>query len=270
MSLSNLGVEWIIAIVVILAAFGYAAFWAFNIRRKLTVKLYRHQALGIGFVAICVGYFAWGLTNNISYIPAALVEYPIDNIGFFLFLACLVPLLYWTDSSLLAARDSDPLQRDVLGWSHIRLVVWPAVVICLVAGGTYTAYELVFLSKLTAQLGNSVYLVDVPFILNIIAILVPVGSPLVAALIFLPFAIRRTKDLTLRRHVMWLGLAVSFLVVTLILNGFLLVPNTHPFAEYKLGPAAPVIVGIPLILSAYCLYRSARAVIPIYSFTEAK
>jgi hypothetical protein len=261
LSLSSFDIGTIVAAALVILAFAYAAFWAFNIRRNLQVELYRHQALGIGLVAVCVGYFTYVLDNGINYLPVAASEYPLDDIFFYSFLACLVPLLYWTDSSLLAARNSDPLLRDVLHWGRIRNVLWGAVVICLGAGGAYVVYQSVFLSQQAAQAGNSTYLVGVPFILNLTAVVVPLGVPLAVGPVFLSVAVRRTKDLTLRRHMKWFGLGAAFLVSGALASELLI-------ALLGNSLLLPISLLVLFSSSAYCFYRSARAVLPIYSFTE--
>jgi len=259
LSLSSLDFETIIAAAIVLLAYAYAAFWALNIRRNLKIGLYRHQALSIGLVAICAAWFTSLVDGGTNYLPVALFEEPISSIGFFSFLACLVPILYWTDSSLLAARDSDPLQRDVLGWGRIRVALWGAVAVSLVGGGAYTVYELVFLAQQTAA--SNTYLVDVPFILNFFAIVIPLAVPPASALIFLPVAVRRTRDLTLRRHLKWFGLGAGFLGLGALVDLYLT----------PLGIASPIPIAslVFFVTSAYSFYRSARATVPIYSFTEA-
>jgi hypothetical protein len=263
LSLSSFDIGTIVAAAIVILAFAYAAFWAFNIRRNLKVKLYRHQALGIGLVAVGVGYFTFVLDNGISYLPVSIFEYPLADIFFYSFLACLVPLLYWTDSSILAARDSDPLQRDVLHWGRIRNVLWGAVVICLGAGGAYVVYQSLFLSQQAAQAGNSTYLVGVPLILNIIAVVVPLAVPLAVGPVFLSVAVRRTKDLTLRRHMKWFGLGAAFLVSGALAEVLAILITPHGNSLLL-----PISLLALFSASAYCFYRSARAVLPIYSFTE--
>lgn len=260
MSLSDIDYETITAGVLVILAYAYAAFWALNIRRKLNVKLYRHQALGVGLVAICVAYLTSFVDGAANYLPAAFFQFPLDEL-FVTFLACPFPLLYWTDSSLLAARDSDPLQRDVLQWSRIRNILLGAVVFSLVAGGAYTVYQDVFLTQATIQAGGSVYLTDVPNFLNLIAVFVPLVVPLAVGPIFLPVAVRRTKDLTLRRHLKWFAFGGGLLVLGIAADFVLGGPSAISFPY-------PIISLILFGVSAYCFYRSARAVIPIYSFEE--
>ena len=261
MSLSSFDIATIAAAAAVILAYAYVAYWALNIRRNLRVKLYRHQALGIGLVAICVAYFTFIVDGGGNYLPAAFTEYPIDDIGFFSFLACLAPLLYWTDSSLLAARDSDPLQRDILGWGRIRVPLWGIVAACLVGGGAYVAYETIFLAQQTAQAGNSAYLVGLPDIINGIAIAVPLVVPLVTPLIFLTVVVRRSRDLTLRSHLKWFGLGAAFLGLGVLVDVLL----TPVEGSSLLFPISSLVL---FVGSAYGFYRSARATIPIYSFAE--
>ena len=259
---SSIEYETVAAAAAVMLVYLYAALWALNIRRKLSVRLYRHQALGVGLVAICIAYFSFFIDVPVGHFFPSASQFPLDEL-FVTFLACPLPLLYWTDSSLLAARDSDPLQRDVLGWSRVRNILKGAVVVSLVAGGAYTIYQIIFLTQATIQAGSSEYLVGVPGILNFVAFLVPLVVPFAVVPIFLPVAVRRTKDLTLRRHLKWF-----------MSGGALLLLGAVAGLALGLGVAAassPLILVFPLALfgtSAYCFYRSARAVIPIYSFKE--
>jgi len=248
LSLSSFDVVTIVAAAVVILAYAYAAFWALNIRRNLRVKLYRHQALGIALVVVCVAWFTVFVDDVGNYLPAALSEYPLSSVVFFSFLACLAPLLYWTDSSILAARDSDPLQRDVLGWGRIRVALIGAVAVCLVGGGAYTVYEDIFLSQQLSQLSpnNVVYLYGAPFIINIIAQIVPLVVPPASTAIFLPVAVRRTRDLTLRRHLKWFVLGAAFFGLGAIVDLFL-----TPLGNTFLIPISSLVL---FVASAYSFY----------------
>jgi len=247
---SSYDIEVLIGGIAVLAVYGYAAFWAFNIRKGLTVKLYRNQALGIGLVGISLAYFTYAfdsLANFVIPLPTttASTETVASGISFALILFAVLPLFYWTDQSLQAARQSDPLERDQFHWNRVRFFLWIAILFTLVIGlfGTYT--------EVTSSSG-------LIFIIVIISVLIEWGIPLASSAILLPFAWRRSYDLTFRRHLKWFALAAISLGLSFV--WFLL--SSPPSNEY-------VSSGIQfsfLLISGYFLYRSARAVVPLYAF----
>jgi hypothetical protein len=166
--------------------FLYAAYWAFGIRRRLAVRLYRNQTLGIGLVAP-------------TFLLAALLGTAIAY-----YLAVIV-IFYWIDASILAARRSDPLLRDTFRWSRLRIVPWALSMI-----GAVTIIGLAVATRDISygETGGTVPLLDNLWTLP--TILIPI-----LGVVLLPFAARRSKDSALRRHLIWFGLfgVCQFLVI---------------------------------------------------------
>jgi hypothetical protein len=96
--------------------FAYTAFWAFNIRRAQTARIYRNQALGMGFVAL-----VWIIFSLAAILPSSILTPTAGAIGFCFI---MLGLFYWVDASIIAARRSDPLLRDTLRWSELRTYLW--------------------------------------------------------------------------------------------------------------------------------------------------
>ena len=195
--------------------FLYPAFWAFSIRRALAVRLYRNQALGIGLV--CVSF-------AISF---------LDNTGVGYGIALLV-IFYWIDASFLAARRSDPLLRDTLHWSKLRIIFWALSIFTVIP----TAIYQILTGNGPSAPGND--LLGVIFIAFFI--LIPASGIGLFAV-----ASRRSGDHALRRHLAWFGLFVLSQSATITIALF------GGGATYFLGFA----------VGGFCLYKSARSLVPL-------
>ena len=156
--------------------FAYPAYWAFDIRRALRIRLYRSQALGIGLV--CVAYVAGAF----------------DSTGTAYGIFILV-VLYWIDASFRAARRSDPLLRDSLHWSKLRIVFW------ILTGGAIvaqtTGYFLGYSDFVPTSNSLGGLLLVLPFFL------VPASGVALGTVVA-----RRSGDSNLRKHLAWFALFV--------------------------------------------------------------
>jgi hypothetical protein len=239
---SSLGIANIAIIAFTLLIIAYAAFWAFNIRRALPVKLYRNHALGVAVVAIGLALLdiEWVL------IDAAIEQLPylfLTLFGFF------IVMFYWIDSAVLSARRADPLLRDSARWIRLRRPLWAIIVITVafaigssVAG--YAGYGDIFL---------------IPFIL--------VG---VSGAVVLPLAARHSKDITLNRHLRWFGVFSIFLIGWVLMNLAATVSTAMNPATLLISPLSVTtsylvdlvnIVG--LSGGGYSLYKGARSLAPM-------
>jgi hypothetical protein len=189
----------------------------------LGVRLYRNQALGIGLVAAASASLAllFGVTigGNVAVIDLQALE--------FLF------LFYWIDSSVLAARRSDPLVRDEYHWSRLRVPLWGANLVGLALS----------------------LLVHLP---------VQIILTLVVGIVMLPTAARRSGDAIFRMHLRWFGFYALLQIVAfsgIFLPFFLTGAPTSSssiITYISIGIFVPGAWG-----GAYCLYRSARALVPL-------
>ena len=225
-------------IIVIPFVFGiwlYAAYWGFNVRRALAVKLYRNQALGIALIAIAltpdaIAHALVGLGGRHYFVAFSVIETFVALINF-----------YFVDASVLAGRRSDPLLRDTLHWKTVRLFVWPAVVAVLIGISSYAAYLQTSNVTVSAQTSG---LVGALFGLTWLSV----------AVIALPITAYRSKDPRLHSHFAWFAVYVALgYLPTLFGNGAVVVSVIVNGALLDVG----------LVFWGYALYRSARALVPL-------
>ena len=203
--------------------FVYAAYWAFDIRKALAVPVYRRQALGIGLVSLGFALLVPSITGNFS-LPQPLLQVPI------------LILFFWIDVTVLAARRSDPLVRDILQWRRVRIVLWALEIIAIVIGES--------LIVLTGQLfSNSI---------NPVYWILPTFITFTAGAVYLPFSALRSKDNTFRKHLGWFGL---FLIVLLV--------GTISSVSFAFSDITFVLLIVTFIIGGYCLYRGVRSLVPL-------
>jgi hypothetical protein len=209
---------------------GYAIYWAFDIRKALSTREFRNQALGIGLVSL-----GWTLFNVVFFLGGYGLSFPYVDIPVLTF-AVLVTF-YWTDTSILVALKTDPLMRNTLRWRQVRLVLWAVfvatVVLALSAANAYIEQYLPQLTLIYGPIG----------IVNIfILIVVTAGAFLVSVV--------RSKNSTLRRHLAWFGLSLGTWI------GFL----AFAFGSVEQVGGAQVLAYASF---SYCLYRSAKSLAPL-------
>lgn len=228
-----------------LATLFYAAYWAFDIRHALAVRIYKNQILGVGLLSILFVY-----TFFISSIGAISGPYGslIGILELLFGLAGILGVLYFVDASVLASRRLDPLLRDILCWSKVRYAFWAYEIFAtfftlLDAIFSHAAGTPLFLTHIVTY----GYTISFPFVFLV---------PLFSFLVLIPVAIR-AKDPQLREHFRWLGLmAVIALVYLIPLGG----PSTTP-EGLLIGTIVVLILG-------YCLYKSARSLVPLNRISQ--
>jgi hypothetical protein len=212
---------------------GYSVYWALDLRRLLSAQLYRNQALALGLVAVAWAGFELATVGSVTYYPGNSV---IGDISLLTLVIVLVVTFYFTDSSVLAARKSDPLYRDTFRWRRLRLVVWPVIVISLLALLVLAAVSLSFLFST----GLFTILVFVPFFGTF-------GS----ALVLLPVSGRRSRDKTLRKNLQWFGLFGASILVTFVIG---ILTN---------GVVSQATFYLLFAVGSYCIYRSTKSLAPL-------
>ena len=228
--LENLArVAWLLVTAAVLF---YASYWALIIRRALAVQSYRNQALGVALIALFQGVTTIGFAGT----EGASGRTPLDLLALGANTILFLFVFYWIDASVLAAKRSDPLLRDTLHWRSLRLVLWP-LIISFAAAAVVSNFSLPFNIILT----------------------------LVAGAASLPVAARRSRDPTMRRHLIWFGLYAAFLLAFFFNLGGLL--------NVSIGsPASFVFLGIGSLMyfaASYCLYRSAVSLAPLRQLPES-
>jgi len=243
------GILWSAAIVVCLIT----AVSAFNERRGMTVRMRRNLAVGIALVALAV---AWIALNFIINHPEC-----CNLVGDgYSFLQGNVPSLiifYWIDAAVLAARRTDPLMRDTLHWSRVRIVLWGIVLF------STSVYLFVILLYYDVIVGKSIGagFNGAPFGNNIITYLGSAPTvliPLFAAPILLVVVWRRSRDPTIRQHLKWFALAAITLLLGVVI-GVSGGPNNYSSFSIIASEAFP----LGGLIAAFCLYKSARSLVLI-------
>jgi hypothetical protein len=150
-------------------------------------------------------------------------------------------LFYFVDVSVLAARRSDPLLRNTLHWSRLRLFLWGLNITLAVLIVALVAYFQVYTGsepQLMLVYGGyaQVYVIEPP------------------SLLALAISGMRSKDMFLRKQLVWFA---AFLGSVFVITDFSRVTN--------FGPG--IFVG--LMLGGYCLYRSAKSLAPLNRISPA-
>jgi hypothetical protein len=216
----------------------YAAYWALSVRRALRVRLYRNQALGIGLVALCFAIF-FGIIG----VPPDFynTDYPVVSVPFF-YLAFLVTF-FWIDSSILAARRSDPHLRDTFRWSILQIIIWTVNIV----GAILVLAGIAYLQITTGTVPSS------PPLIALILELTPFYGTLLAGSIFLPIIARRSKDLLLRKHLTWFGLFA--IVIAVFIGG-----GSQVFGNSFWSITAQ---NVGVLIGGFFLYLAAKSLVPL-------
>lgn len=223
-------------VVAVAATYAYGAYWAFRIRSVLVNRLYRHRAQWIGivglFVALLAGSYLLINTFGSDNFYLSFLQYLITDIAG-------VVTFAWVDSTVLLVRRTDPLRRNTLSWSQLRIVLWAFVIITTIGGLTSVviAHELFFSPQ-----GGRGALISGPFGFS--------SAGLIAVLL----SRRRSKDLTLRRHLKWLALYLFTIVLAGGVTGGQYLASIDILRIFS---AAAVSIG------AYFLFQAAKSLTPL-------
>jgi len=238
---------WSLAIVICLIA----AASALNERRGMSVRTRRNLAIGIALVAVAL---AWLELNFIINHPTC-----CNLVGDgYSFLQTDVPgliIFYWIDAAVLVSRRADPLLRDTLHWSRVRIVLWG---ILLFSASVYLFVILLYFDVIVRKSIGSGFN-GAPFGNNIITYLGSASEvliPLLVAPIMLVIVWRRSRDPTIRKHLKWFAFAAIAL-----LFGAIIGDTGGPNLTFGIIFAEAVPLGG--CVAAYCLYKSARSLVLI-------
>lgn len=232
-------------------ACAYVVYQSLLVRKTLAPGPYRRHALGMGFVA---GVFALSQLDNLAPASEGIWTY----IGMAVYAAFALGLLYWVDSSILTARRSDPLYRDTLHWSVVRKVLWGEAFFALLG------VLLLSLSFPPPAQGPAVTSPQPPQWLDMlftVMFFAPIYTAAVSAVVAIPVAARRCRDMVFRRHLEWFFVFVAIqFVLAGVVGQFFQDPSGNPSALSSLIDAIGILVGL------YPLLLSVRRLLPIYRF----
>jgi len=218
----------------------YAIYWALDTRKALAVRVYRSQALATGLLALMV-WLSYTSIFELSGSPNEQLSQGVTVLGF---AALLLALFYFADITVKASRRSDPLLRDTLHWSKVRIPLWLAIsvsygiLLVVVAYGTITNNLAILNAIGTGDFGNAVFNIDFNYLIYL---------PFVGVIPLVVVWFRAKWDRTLRRHFLWLIVALVMLFATTFLTvGFILV----------------------FLAAGYFLYRASRSLAPLSRLTR--
>jgi len=224
----------------------YAAYWAFSVRKALAGRMYRRHAFLLGVLCVilaALGFLTYSTTEVLNILLALFIS------GVFIFLFAFI------DSTVPLARRSDPLLRSVLRWDRLRIALWvDTLALAVVNAISQSLYS----ASTPAQVGlllNVLWFVLAAILFGASGVALVIGA-------------RRSRDPFFRRTLMWLGLSLLVTVLTFVIDTVLtiLLPNLSTFDFYYSYYTLPS--GFLTIVYTYFLYRSARSLAPVSSFTE--
>ena len=233
--------------------FLYAAYKALIIRRAFAVRLYRRQSLWVGLSGFYWAFFTLGI-GVVSALYAQNTALVSENsvIPYTLFAGlyfALVLSFLWIDSTVMVARRSDPLLRDSLRWSKLRILLWIDILVGMTIGLVFLAPSIVSSSG-----GNPVTNLISFYDANVIAFWI-VGFASLAALITSSL---RTKDVILRKQITALGIYVVALIfqgVPSLVAGNLQLAST--------GLVISILALVAYLVNSLALVRTARSLAPV-------
>ena len=225
----SVSIIFLILWVLVVGLFSYAAYWAFIIRKALATGLYRRQALWAGTMGLYFVALSTFLTVALSF---NLTTLAVNILGGLLISSGFIVIFAWIDSTVRVARRSDPLLRNTLRWSRLRYFIGFVTV-----GGSVSA--------LVTSINSG------------FAYVAPFGGAILFGAIALLLSAKRSGDPTLRRHLKWMGLAITALWLASQLTGIL-------FDIFPAGSlTAEAITYSVVVVGGFCLYRSARSLVPL-------
>jgi hypothetical protein len=185
---------------------------AIIIGRKFVSRVYRSRAFwfaGVMLVALILV-----LSALISFLFGLYPSTSLSALVILVFFAWVAVMFVYADRTILVTLEMDFHHRNTLHWRPIRTLAYVAIF-----AGVLYIFAFIFVTKPPCSSGNcpTVYLPGLPSWVPVIfpGILVP--EALLAIIVAFGYTIsaviigaRRTSDMTMNRHVRWLGL--SFLI----------------------------------------------------------
>jgi hypothetical protein len=237
-----------LVVVVFAVIYGYVAYAAIAISRTLSNGVYRNQALGLAVIALVMISFATWLILGPPSVgirfhgpPSTGLYYVASFLGSWE--ALFIGSYYYVDASIMAARPTDPLFRDTLHWSRMRVAFWVYDI----------AVAVVF--TITGAVGSYEYGSGSPLVDGLISL--PLLIVLFSGAVVLPIAAKRSKDKVLKKQLNWFVVYVIAAFVPSLFVGSSLQSNIQSAT-----------LGLVIVWWAfgYFLYKSTISLVPLYRF----
>jgi hypothetical protein len=220
-----------------------ASYRAFEVGRRLAVRLYRYRAFTVGAIA---AYFVFGLLVG-NFYGSQIPTFPLALFS----VSLIIPTLFWLDATVRVARRSDPYERDSLHWTKLRyllvaglvvatgvvLAKAPIVLIIGVGVGIPTAAPIEY-----QVLGFSIY-----------------GVSLFVSAVLLVISALRSKDKTLQNQLKWFALYPASVLVGLVQFGLINYLFSSSPADSQLKILAIFVIYILIAFGGFCLYKSTKS-----------
>jgi hypothetical protein len=228
--------SFIIGLLLAIGLGAYDAYWSLGLGRVLRVRAYARQLLIIGLFSV-YGVVLFFLFYLVYFIEPSLLNSSIYTlqVAFYAFLPLLT--FAWIDSFVRLGRRSDPLLRDPLRWSKLRIALWPLLLVTLVG--------------ITSNGGDN------PLFLSSFVIIAVSVLPILKAA-------RWSGDVHYRRSLQWFGIAIAGLVLQNF--GFqTLMPGLGTGLVYSAtGFLWSILANFALVpVLFYCIYMCARSLVPL-------
>jgi uncharacterized membrane protein (DUF485 family) len=233
---------WSYVIGLVLAAIlgSYAAYWSFGLRKALKVRAYSRQLLIVGIFSI-YGTVLYFLFYIVYFFAPALFNSPVGTVQQALYLVLAPVAFAWVDSSIRVGRRSDPLLRDPLHWSRLRLVLWPLLL-------------LTFLGYLIQ--GELSYIGLFSYVILGISVL-PISM-----------AARRSGDPYYRRSLEWFGFSIALLVLQNLGFSPLISATGLGIVYSPLAFVWSIFANFGIVPAMfYGIYMCARSLVPLNRFS---
>jgi hypothetical protein len=244
---------------IVLSLLVISAYRALQIRRSLSVGLYRRQALWTASISIIfVGLL------SVSFLFTLVLPFNawIDLAVSILQGAGIFILFGWVDNSTLISRRSDPLLRNTIRWTAIRRPVW-VLLLCSYAVAIGISVGVILSGGTLAGRPSPAVTISLSVVLL---------APFALGGVLLPLNTLRTGDLVLRRHLKWLSLLILSIFGVTLLYGMLLVSGKGTgFLDLTVAlegqPTTSLAFAALSLIFGYSMLRSARSLAPVNRIT---
>lgn len=243
----------------------FGAYRAMRMGRAFVNSLYRSRARWTaGAIWLLVVSVLGSLISPPSSAKPALITLPpfLPIIVFEAFpelalLGFLVAIFAFVDRTILVTMDMDFFHRSVFRWPKVRIPFYILLFLGLIEvlgnsilGGLppsqVSRWEIYAVGSIPTADGSW-------FPLFLFALLIVVFGYSAAAMVA---GARRTSDMTLRKHVRFLGIAIISFFVAIATSTL----TTYSFASY---PSASLVPDVLYIITAYLFYRVAMSLSPL-------
>jgi hypothetical protein len=227
---------FVIGLIIAIGFGSYDAYWSLGLGRVMRVRAYTRQLLIIGLFS-AYGTVLFLLFYLVYFLEPSLFNSPVYNlqVGFY---AVLPPLTFaWIDSTIRLGRRSDPLLRDPLRWSKLRMALWPILLVTLLG--------------ITMNGGDNPL-----FLFSFVIIAISVLPILMAA--------RWSGDFHYRRSLQWFGIAIVWLVLQNVGFQTLMSGMGTGLVYSASGFVWSIFANFALVPALfYCIYMCARSLVPL-------